>query len=179
MAHALPSPSGLTPKGYTSLLMQAQGWLRILAEKRASWRYLTSQRLSGKFHDGNDSRWSSPNFQFFPRQLQKELRTVTYLVAGRASADMLANNWYYLDKILLVHNKKGGGNLMEIGEGNKATWSEMFNFNNCPGTAGWVLWDSNLRGLHRPRIDCIFQWLTLTWVRNWTIIGGEKVYCKR
>ena len=55
--------------------MQAQGWLRILAEKRQVEGILTSQKAFWKIsHDGNDSRWSSPNFQFFPWQFQKELK---------------------------------------------------------------------------------------------------------
>lgn len=59
--------------------MQAQGWLRILAERGAGQKedILTSQRLSGKFlMIAMTQGGPLQSFQFFPWQLQKELKNI-------------------------------------------------------------------------------------------------------
>lgn len=158
-----PKPQWDSKKGYTSLLMQAQGWLRILAEKRASWRYFDiSKGFLENLSWWQWLRWSPPNFQSFPWQLQKELKNSDLFGGLRGPQRyVLANKLILSDKILLVHIKKVEGIWWRLGEGNKATRTcECSTHTLVLGTAiessdSQLMWACIGLG-----INGIFQWLT-------------------
>ena len=178
-------PLGWLQKGYMSLLMQAQGRLRILARKEGKFKVFGRlKRLSGKFliravTQGGPLQIFSP----FHGSSGRNLRTVTYLEGWQGLRDMLAKKFILSWENIVGAHEKGGGDLMETGEGNKAPWLVSVPLpiptpTPALGTAiesfGFPTWVV----LCRPRIGLgILQWLALTWMKNCNA-SRKKVCCR-
>lgn len=180
MAHALPGLSGLTPKRLYEFINAGSRTAKDPCRKEGKLNvFWHLRRLSEKFLMTAMTQGGPLQiFSSFHGSSRRNLRTVTYLVvAWQGLRDMLANelilSW---QNIIGAHKKKGEGIWWRLGREIKLPDLWMFHSHSCPWHCYWVLWIPNLSGLCRPRIGLgIFQWLTLTWVRNWTVIGvGEK-----